>query len=173
MVNILLTSGEQSDQTRVVFNEKATLKYEIGRDAAKMEAMNDEMPQLWSIGGRSNYAINERPADDGIVELGLRLTADGTHTLSLGEKSAEGYYLEDRLTGKVVELTAEGYTFSAEAGTLTGRFFLRTAGSVTGIDTIANSQNNSQEATYNLNGQRVNRDQRGIVVRNGKKMVVR
>lgn len=169
VVNLVLSSGEQNDQTRVVISEKASLKYEIGRDAAKMNAMNAESMQLWSIGGRTNYAINERPEDDGVVELGMRLTADGIHTLSLGEKSAEGFYLEDRAMGTITELTAEGYTFQAEAGTITGRFALRTASAVTGIANIA-AQQQENGVQYNLNGQRVSSQQRGIVVKNGKKV---
>lgn len=169
VVNLVLSNGEQNDQTRVVISEKASLKYEIGRDAAKMNAMNAETMQLWSIGGRTNYAINERPEDDGVIELGMRLTADGIHTLSLGEKSAEGFYLEDRAMGTITELTAEGYTFQAEAGTITGRFALRTAGAVTGIANIA-AQQQENGVQYNLNGQRVSNQQRGIVVKNGKKV---
>lgn len=44
-------------------------------------------------------------------------------------------------------------------------------GSTTGINTIKNAELNIQDAIYNLAGQKVGADYKGIVIRNGKKML--
>jgi hypothetical protein len=111
--------------------------------------------------------------DNGIVELAVRCGQQGAYTISLGDNSgATSVFLEDRVLGTNTEISAaEAYTFNVtEAGTITGRFYLAPAGTVTGISTIE-KQTADSENYFNLNGQRVNASQRGLLIKNGKKVL--
>ena len=166
VVNLVLTQGEKSDRTRVVFNNDAQMNYETGRDAAKMMAMEANVPQLWSQNGNVQYAINERPLSTGVVELAV--SANGETTIALANDCAVNIMLEDRANGTVTPLTTEGYTFQAN-GLTQGRFFLVNA-EATGITSVPTVDNQSQ-LTYNLQGQRVSANQRGLLIKQGKKML--
>jgi hypothetical protein len=169
VLNLVLTSGDHADRTRVVFNESALMKYEAGRDAAKFMSENMLVPQLWTVGGSVSYAINERPLAGGTVEVAMRLATAGSHTLALDGSFSQGsVMLEDRLNGTTVDLTADAYTFQAEAGTLKGRFFL-TGSEATGIKAAGNAAETAVGNCFNLQGQRVGQNRRGIVIKNGKK----
>jgi hypothetical protein len=171
VINLVLSNDISSDRTRIVFNDNAKMKYETSRDAAKFMA-DGAVPQLWSVGGSVQYAINERPMDDGIVELAARFNQEGSYNISLGSNSGvKSVMLEDRLMGTRTEITAEqGYTFNAQPGTAKGRFYLISADVVTGIETVQSSEFTDHGA-YNLNGQRVNANQRGLIIKNGKKIL--
>lgn len=49
VVNLLLAGEKASDRTRVVFNEAASLEYEIGLDAAKFGSPNAEAASFYSL----------------------------------------------------------------------------------------------------------------------------
>ena len=176
VLNITLTGEETSDRTRVVFNDKAEMGYEVSRDAALFAAMSAEASQIWSVNGNVKYAINERPMGDGIVELGITCGKTGTYTIALGQNSgAESVVLVDRQTGKKTEISTEqGYTFQASAGDITGRFYL-SGSQADAIRSIDNGQwtidNEGEGAVYDLSGRRVNADEKGIVIKNGIKVL--
>ncbi len=136
VVNLLLAGEKASDRTRVVFNEAASLEYEIGLDAAKFSSPNADAASFYSLDKDGNrLAINERPVADGVVRLGCVLPAKGSYTISLKEKIGEGIRLVDKQTGAVCDLNKEAYTFEAEAGTLSDRFELR-SDVVTSVEAI-------------------------------------
>lgn len=136
VVNLLLTGEKASDRTRVVFNEEASLEYEIGLDAAKFSSPNKDAAAFYSLDKDGNQlAINERPVADGVVRLGCVLPAKGSYTISLKEKIGKGIQLVDKQTGAVCDLNQEAYTFEAEAGTLSDRFELR-SDVVTSVEAI-------------------------------------
>ncbi|WP_455632560.1 leucine-rich repeat domain-containing protein [Parabacteroides sp.] len=136
VVNLLLAGEKASDRTRVVFNEAASLEYEIGLDAAKFSSPNADAASFYSLDKQGNrLAINERPVADGVVRLGCVLPAKGSYTISLKEKIGEGIQLVDKQTGAVCDLNKEAYTFEAEAGTLSDRFELR-SDVVTSVEAI-------------------------------------
>jgi len=136
VVNLLLAGEKASDRTRVVFNEAASLEYEIGLDAAKFSSPNADAASFYSLDKEGNrLAINERPVADGVVHLGCVLPAKGSYTISLKEKIGEGIQLVDKQTGAVCDLNKEAYTFEAEAGTLSDRFELR-SDVVTSVEAI-------------------------------------
>jgi len=172
VVNLQLSDGEQNDHTRVVFNDDALMKYEVSRDAAKFAAEGN-VPQLWSVGGSVKYAINERPAENGIVELAVNCPQQGLYTLSLGQRSSvDAIVLEDRaMNVRTLLSDSEDYTFSIdEAGPQTGRFFIVAANDVvTAISSVKDAP--QTDCYYNLNGQRVSASQRGLVIKNGKKVM--
>lgn len=139
VVNLLLTGEKAGDQTRVVFNDEASLDYEIGLDVAKFKSMNEEVPAFYSMDKQGNQlAINERPVGDGVVRLGCDLPVKGSYTISVKDAVASDLQLVDKQTGAVCDLNQEAYTFEAEAGNITDRFELR-SGVVTSIEAIDES----------------------------------
>lgn len=126
IINLVLANESSSDRTRIVFNEAASLEYELGKDAAKFASMKAGSPSLYSFDGQNHsLAINERPKADGIVRLGVAITEKGTYTLSLKEAIATDLKLVDKVTGSVCDLATSNYEFEAEVGTYNDRFELR------------------------------------------------
>lgn len=126
IINLVLANESSSDRTRIVFNEAASLEYELGKDAAKFASMKAGSPSLYSFDGQDHsLAINERPKADGIVRLGVAITKKGTYTLSLKEAIATDLKLVDKVTGSVCDLATSNYEFEAEVGTYNDRFELR------------------------------------------------
>lgn len=125
LVDILLSCGDINDHTRVVFNDAASMEYETACDASKFFATEGECPQLYSIDGDgTEYAINERPYDNGNVQLGVMFAKGGTYTFSLSRCDAKEVVLFDEVTGVSHNFADGDYTFTAEAGRFTDRFML-------------------------------------------------
>ena len=130
---------------------------------------NAQMPQLYTLNGEVRYAINERPLAGGEVALGCRLPKDGTYTIAL-ETNIEGeVYVEDRLTGEIVLLTSEGYSFTANAGEYLTRFVVH-FGPVapTGIDGL-DVDADGKVSGVTLDGKAVGESYKGIVVNKNRK----
>lgn len=180
LIDVELTDGELTDKTRVVMNPQASTSYEINCDASKFFSMDANVPQIFSIEGDTQYAINERPADNGIVCLGVLLPADGTYTINVSRNELTGVVLYDKQTGRSTDLSIGDYTFNGDAGLCQDRFELR-FGEVNGIKTIGNAEM-ATDYYFNLKGQRVDNAQGsmhnaqlkpGIYVVKGKKVVVK
>lgn len=173
IANLTITDGHNTDRTRIVLNDNARMDYEMDKDATKFMSTDMTVPQIYTTSNGVNYAINERPAADGIVSLNLYIGKDGTYTISLPEEVA-GYEvrLEDKAEGKTVVLNAgDTYTFTAKAGNCNGRFLVSFAGEATGLDTLAPA-NTEQNAIYTTEGVRVSKpSQKGIYIQNGKKIM--
>lgn len=152
-----------TDRTRIVVNPAKSLDYEPDCDAAKFIA--DNMLQIYSLGNDGcKYAINERPQDNGIVKLGVKVPQAGIYTISASRLDCVAK-LRDLETGSEVNLQDEGYTFTANAATYTNRFQLVLAGN-TDIHELAEAEvtinaeagaiivgnTNAQVKVYNLGG---------------------
>lgn len=149
--NLILSDGEQSDRARVVINPASVASYELSRDASKFFSLDAKVPQLFTIADGINYAINERPLADGIVQLAARFGQTGTYTLTLQTTVREKITLIDTFEGTSVELGAEdSYSFSAEAGTVSNRFLL-VFGDATAIRDIT-AENLKDARIYSLDG---------------------
>lgn len=136
LIDLELTCDEASDKTRIVMNEKATLDYDYGSDASKFFAEGNVM-QLYTIAANGIcYAINERPEDDGLVQLAFIAPAYAEYTISLSRNQAENVVLTDLMTGIETDLTQGDYTFTSEAGTFDERFLLGVKSSTTGIGNL-------------------------------------
>ena len=172
VLNIVLTGEETSDRTRVVFNEKAQMDYEVNRDAALFTAMDANASQIWTVNDGVKYAINERPLADGCVELAVNCGKTGTYTIALGANSgAESVVLVDRLNGTKTNISTEqGYSFDTHAGTITGRFYI-VGNEADAINDIEKSTSDNENTVYDLSGRRVNDAQKGIVIKNGSKIL--
>lgn len=172
LIDIELTNGEQSDKTRFVLNPEATMDYELTCDASKFFSLDNSIPQIYTIENNDQLAINERPAGDGTVQLGIKVATDGTYTISAPRNMFESIVLIDKETGTETDLTQNSYTFSATAGSYDTRFVLSMSGIViTGIDSVKKSDS-SANIYYNLNGQRVSQPaKKGLYIVNGKKVL--
>ena len=172
LIDLEVSNGELSDKTRVVVNEKATLGYDMGSDASKF--MSADAPQIYTIGeDGTEYAINERPLDEGEVQLGFYTQKSGAFTLSMPRCQAKKVYLVDEFEHLTVDLTAQDYGFTAAEGKQEARFRLVVdAGEATGIESISTTLPQGEKA-YNLNGQRVDGSYKGIVIKNGKKYLAK
>jgi hypothetical protein len=172
--NVILSGNDMSDRTRFVINASAKMDYEAGRDASKFMSEDEQAVQLYTLLSDVRYAINERPIGEGVIELGLQISQNGTYTITLDTQADNEVYLIDRETGEEIRIDGyENYTFSADKGTIEGRFVIRLGdGDVTGIKTIDKSQS-TIDNYYNLNGVRVEEPNKGIYIKNGKKVVVK
>lgn len=126
LIDITLTADGQTDRTRVVLNNEATAGYDMGCDAGKFMSDVEGTPQIYTIGTQNTkYAINERPEADGVVRMGFNAGRGGCFTIQLTRCQADGVTLVDNQTGTTTDLTAQEYSFTADAGTYDNRFELR------------------------------------------------
>ena len=167
-------------RTRFVINPEATSRYDIGRDAPAMAA--DSVDLLYTMAGGVAYAINERPLGDGIVRLGIQTAQPGTYTLRLSEKNNKPgddiWLIDNRENTRTLLLSASGeqrpYTFEvSEAGTIGSRFVIAIGNAEpTAIEEAELAVPQRIDGVFNLAGQQLgNSRQRGIVIKNGKKVI--
>lgn len=138
IINLYLDGANYKDKTRIVFNEKAKLDYELNCDATKFMNEDANIPQLYSIdNGGCQYAINERPEGDGYVTLGIVVPETGQYTISVDKINlAKEIYLIDTKENIVTELTSAEYTFYSDATTSNGRFILSLEKNATRINNM-------------------------------------
>lgn len=123
LINLTLSNGEHSDDTRVVINEDAIVDYEIGADAVKFMS-TENVPQIFSYDQKRNmYAINERPMDEGTIDLGVKLPSAGDYTISCTRMDT-AFLLLDRQENIVYDLQIGEYHFNGKAGVDSSRFAL-------------------------------------------------
>jgi len=138
----------RTDRTRFVFNPDADASYDLSRDASKMfYGEKSEYPLLYTVASGVRYAIKERPALDGMVQVGFYAPSDGTYTLTVQTPVAypECIMVEDADTGKITPL-GSGYVFRATAGYSDSRITLRVI-DASGVDNVAAD---GMEATVTL-----------------------
>ena len=123
IINLTLLSDDFSDDTRIVINPAAQLTYDLGMDAQKFFS-TDNVPQLYSFDAdQLPCAINERPIDNGVVNLGMKLPTSGLYTLR-ATRMDKNLFLLDREMNVLHSFNDGDYTFSASAGTIPARFAL-------------------------------------------------
>lgn len=172
LIDIELSNGELVDKTRFVLNPQAKMDYETSCDASKFFSMDAEVPQIWTIQDGVQMAINERPAGDGIVKIGMLIPADGAYTIKSERNMLQNAVLVDLMAGTETNLSTDNYTFSANYGMYDNRFELHlSVGDTTGIVEMTTREKKGSENYYNLNGQRVEIPNKGIYVVNGKKVI--
>lgn len=177
LIDIQLSDGEQTDKTRIVLNPKAKMDYETSCDASKFFSLDNSVPQIYTLQNGIQMAINERPAGDGTVKLGIMIPVSGTYTIKSERNMLNDAVLVDLQEGTETRLSTDSYTFSASSGTTDTRFELRLSGNeATGIYSIEKSVENSSTVAgeyYNLNGQRIETPSKGVYVVNGKKVIIK
>lgn len=164
LVDVSLTCADRTDRTRVVVNANASDDFCADNDAVKMMAY-EGTPQIYTIAGADQLAVNEGAHRSGSVALGMYLPADDTYTIAI-DRNELGAKLLDY--GVEVEMP---YTFSAAEGYADDRFTITFETSTTGINTIATDAK-TDDAIYTIDGRRVsNTAQKGIYIQNHKKIV--
>ena len=164
LVDVSLTCADRTDRTRVVVNANASDDFCADNDAVKMMAY-EGTPQIYTIAGADQLAVNEGAHRDGSVALGMYLPADDAYTIAV-DRDELGVKLLDY--GVEVEMP---YTFSAAEGYLDDRFTLTFEAPTTGINTVATDAD-ADNAIYTIDGRRVNSTaQKGIYIQNHKKIV--
>lgn len=164
LVDVALTCADRTDRTRVVVNANASDDFCADNDAVKMMAY-EGTPQIYTIAGADQLAVNEGAHRDGSVALGMYLPADDTYTIAI-DRNELGAKLLDY--GVEVEMP---YTFSAAEGYADDRFTITFETSTTGINTVATDAK-TDDAIYTIDGRRVNSTaQKGIYIQNHKKIV--
>ena len=164
LVDVALTCADRTDRTRVVVNANASDDFCADNDAVKMMAY-EGTPQIYTIAGADQLAVNEGAHRDGSVALGMYLPADDAYTIAV-DRDELGVKLLDY--GVEVEMP---YTFSAAEGCLDDRFTLTFEAPTTGINTVATDAD-ADNAIYTIDGRRVNSiAQKGIYIQNHKKIV--
>lgn len=164
LVDVALTCADRTDRTRVVVNANASDDFCADNDAVKMMAY-EGTPQIYTIAGADQLAVNEGAHRDGSVALGMYLPADDAYTIAV-DRDELGVKLLDY--GVEVEMP---YTFSAAEGYLDDRFTLTFEAPTTGINTVVTDAD-ADNAIYTIDGRRVNSTaQKGIYIQNHKKIV--
>lgn len=133
-------SGENNvtDKTRVVLNDEASLNYESSCDASKFFSSESNIAYIYTIDADENYlAINERPADDCMVRVGINVPSKGSWNIKATRSDCD-VILHDNLTGNDCELSQDAsYQFSTEeAGVFDDRFTLQFINLSTGIQVM-------------------------------------
>lgn len=164
LVDVALTCADRTDRTRVVVNANASDDFCSDNDAVKMMAY-EGTPQIYTIAGADQLAVNEGAHRGGSVALGMYLPADDTYTIAIDR---------DELGAKLLDYGVEvemPYTFSAAEGYADDRFTITFETSTTGINTVA-TDTKTDDAIYTIDGRRVsNTDKKGIYIQNHKKIV--
>lgn len=164
LVDVSLTCADRTDRTRVVVNANASDDFCADNDAVKMMAY-EGTPQIYTIAGADQLAVNEGAHLGGSVALGMYLPADDAYTIAV---------YRDELGVKLLDYGVEvemPYTFSAAEGCLDDRFTLTFEAPTTGINTVATDAD-ADNAIYTIDGRRVNSTaQKGIYIQNHKKIV--
>lgn len=145
LVDLIVSDGTNKDRTRVVLNDKASASYDVMCDASKFMSDNASVPQIYSYDNSGvKYAINERPENNGIIQLGFRAGEGGCFTFSLVRNTMDKVLLVDNEKGVTVDLTSQDYQFTADAGVYDSRFELRLAGNnLTAIDKMETDAENN------------------------------
>lgn len=164
LVDVALTCADRTDRTRVVVNANASDDFCADNDAVKMMAY-EGTPQIYTIAGADQLAVNEGAHRDGSVALGMYLPTDDAYTIAVDR---------DELRAKLLDYGVEvemPYTFSAAEGYMDDRFTLTFEAPTTGINTVATDAD-ADNAIYTIDGRRVNSTaQKGIYIQNHKKIV--
>ncbi len=164
LVDVALTCADCTDCTRIVVNANASDDFCADNDAVKMMAY-EGTPQIYTIAGADQLAVNEGAHRSGSVALGMYLPADDVYTIAI-DRNELGAKLLDY--GVEVEMP---YTFSAAEGYADDRFTLTFETTTTGINTVATDAK-TDDAIYTIDGRRVsNTDKKGIYIQNHKKIV--
>ena len=164
LVDLALTSGERTDHTRLVVNANASDDFSADNDAIKMMAF-EGTPQLYTLGGDNQFAINEGAHRSGNVAVGMYLPADATYVISVERDDVNVKLLD---YGVAVDMP---YTFNATEGALDDRFSLAFDANTTGINNVENNAK-TNDAIYTIDGRRVsNTAKKGIYIQNNKKIV--
>ena len=135
ILNFALTDGVETDHSRVVINEQASIGYETDNDAPKFMETRPNMPQLFSVESGVQYSINERPMGDGQIVFSLYAPVDGEYHFSVNGDVTNMIVL-DTETGTSWPMADGDYVFTATEGMHKARLVVSLTGTTTDIAQI-------------------------------------
>jgi len=177
LINITLSNGDASDKCRIVYNEKQKMDYEAECDAAKFLS-TESVPQIYSIDDNGvKYAINERPQGDSFVQLGYVAPTAGKFTLAASRMDVP-VVVHDYEEDVTFNLADGEYTFETEAGSFAQRFAIslalpEEATGIEGVEAEGAADGDDNTATYDMSGRAVNKTAKGVLIKGGKKQLVK
>ena len=131
LVNITIMNADSiKDRARIVYNDKASMNYEIGCDASKFES--DALLQIYTVNNNIKYAINERPVGNDDIKLGYQVSKAGTYVLDVPRMDAD-IAIYDNVMGWEIDFSNGGYSFESKAGTFNDRFVVHRTGGMTRV----------------------------------------
>lgn len=136
--NLSISDGMKEDHTRFVLNNNASCAYELDKDASKFITDDNASILLYTVENGVKYAINERPMENGIINIGFYAPIDGEYTLSLNTMQEDELILTDNETHTETSMSGV-YSFNATAGFNDTRFSVKFSGT-TDISTIENEK---------------------------------
>ena len=133
LVNLEISGEKHTDRCRVVINPEATTDYEFRCDAAKFMSSEPDVPQIFTRDAKGNmYAINERPLEDGYIDLCAYIGEKGAYRIAAPELGSNvRVELLDSKNNLLADLSETEYSFEAEAGM--NNYVLRVVTATTGI----------------------------------------
>ena len=110
--------------TVVILNAEGSEGYTVGQDFLEMNSNGNDL--IYSFDGNDALAFNHRAIEAQSIALGGYVAVAGEQTISLNayNANAEAVTLIDNTTGETADLLAGDYTFTAEVGSLDGRFIV-------------------------------------------------
>lgn len=174
LINLIVSDGENEDKTRVVFNDEQSLEYEMECDASKFMS-NGAMPLIYTLdANNTRYAINERPVDNGIVRLGFIARKKGDFTIEASRMDTP-VHLYDAVTNTTTDLSEGAYHFESNGGTFNDRFQLVVANNETAIESVKEmtKRMHGKSHSYNMSGRRAANGEKGVIIRDHQKVLVK
>lgn len=118
------TGNETSDKLMVRFAEEATAGFDNVGDFHKLIASTEGLPQIYTVAGQHNLAINALPSTS-LVPMAFEAITSGTYTISAVETSEfANVVLEDKVLGIQTDLLSGNYSFEYTAGEDANRFII-------------------------------------------------
>ena len=110
-------------RTVVILNAEGSEGYTAGEDFLEMN-LGSRIEMIYSFDGTDALAFNHRAPEAQSINLGGYVATAGEQTISLNayNGNAEAVTLIDNFTGETADLLAGNYTFTAEVGSIDGRF---------------------------------------------------
>lgn len=110
-LRLIVSGNNYWDETLIRFIEGSTSNFDVNMDASKLLSKHDSVPQISSITGGVQLAINTLPEiRDGLdIPLNFSCATDGYYNIALPDNSAftdqNSIYLLDKLDDKIIKLS--------------------------------------------------------------------
>ena len=132
---------EDFDKLRVVMDEKYSDSFIIGEDAVKM--LSAKKPQFYTMLDGGPIIFNKMRPTTSEIPLGILIREPGEYTIGINNLTGfdgTGFYLIDKESGTIHNLSDQDYVFSSGSFSSEDRYALRIAADATSIETAASSK---------------------------------
>jgi hypothetical protein len=119
-----VSGNDYSDKIYIRFLDEATTGFDRMYDAHKLLSNAEAVPQIYTVSGVYQLAINTLPATE-VIPMSFVAGLSGSYTIEAIETSEFGnVVLEDKFTGAQVNLLENPYSFDHVTGADTDRFLV-------------------------------------------------